>query len=81
MNTYNPCPLEYNTFMKYSQMPKQKGFCKSKQAQNVGKKENMPGPGAYQVINTWIGKEPLKKDELSFLNGISKGPSINIYNE
>lgn len=47
----------------------------------MGKKENMPGPGAYQVINTWIGKEPLKKDELSFLNGISKGPSINIYYE
>lgn len=82
MNTYNPCPADYNTFMKYSQIPKSKTLEKKKSAQSLNtsiKKENVPGPGAYQVINTWRGKDPLKKNELSYLNTITKGPSMNIY--
>ncbi len=59
MNTYNPCPVDMNTFMKYSLMPKQKGLERKKSSQNIDKltkKQNVPGPGQYQVINTWLGK-------------------------
>lgn len=31
------------------------------------------------MINTWKGKDPLKKNELSFLNNLTKGPSANVY--
>lgn len=82
MNTYSPCPADYNTFMKLSMMPKQKTLERKKSNDNIdklSKKENVPGPGQYQVINTWLGKEPLKKTELSYLNSITKGPSANVY--
>jgi hypothetical protein len=83
MNTYTPCPVEFNTFMKYSIMPKQqKALERKKSSDNIeklSKKENVPGPGQYQVINTWLGKDPLQKNELSYLNTITKGPSMNVY--
>lgn len=64
-------------------MPKQqKTLEKNKSAGDLNKsikKENVPGPGAYQVINTWRGKDPLKKNELSYLSTITKGPSMNVY--
>lgn len=38
MNTYNPCPVDYNTFMRFSQMPKQqKTLQKNKSADNLNK--------------------------------------------
>jgi hypothetical protein len=83
MNTYNPCPADYSTFMRYSIMPKPQKIMEKKKegdkSDKASKKENVPGPGKYQTINSWLGKEPLKKKELSYLNSISKGPSMNVY--
>lgn len=83
MGTYNPCPADFNTFMRYSIMPKQqKTLDKSKSTESLNKsikKSVVPGPGQYQVINTWRGKDPLKKTELSYLNSITKGPALNVY--
>jgi hypothetical protein len=64
-------------------MPKPQKIMEKKKegdkSDKASKKENVPGPGKYQTINSWLGKEPLKKKELSYLNSISKGPSMNVY--
>jgi hypothetical protein len=66
MNTYNPCPADYSTFMRYSIMPKPQKIIEKKKegdkSDKASKKENVPGPGKYQTINSWLGKEPLKKN-------------------
>lgn len=39
-----------------------------------------PGPGHYQMINSWEGKDKkLPKGSLSYLGKISKGPNLNVY--
>lgn len=43
-------------------MPKLKNRSEAKIEIRKAEKENRhPGPGQYQMINTWLGKEQLKK--------------------
>ena len=44
------------------------------------KKSLIPGPGYYQVINTWVGKDKLKKGERNYFNKLNYGPTQSIYN-
>lgn len=58
----------------------------SKSASELGMKKSLskstllvPGPGHYQMINTWKGKSPLKKGELSYMDRVTKKTESSIY--
>lgn len=82
MRAYNPCALQYDTFARI-QIRNSKnsgGLSKSMIAsEKTLKKSPYPGPGQYQVINTWLGKDSLKGDEKNYMSKISYGPTPNVY--
>lgn len=84
MNTYDPIPVSYATFKMYEKVDKNKSTGIKKQEPKK-ERENLspgtvPGPGHYQMINSWEGKEKkLPKGSLSYLGKISKGPILNVY--
>ena len=82
MNTYDPVPAQYNTFKKYEKAPKiTKNTTNEdeKKGQEKRKENKSPGPGQYQMINSWKGKDKLPKGSLSYMDKISKGVASTIY--
>lgn len=83
VGTYNPCPLEYNTFDRYvlrkssSQPVIDK---KVKKNDNNSKENRSPGPAAYSTVSHWAGKEQPKKKEANYFKCLTKGPSSGVYN-
>jgi hypothetical protein len=80
MNTYDPVPTSFNTFKKYSTMPKQTKKSETKiEIRKPVQESRSPGPGQYQMINAWKGKEPLPRGSLTYLNSISQRSSPSVY--
>ena len=87
MNTYKPCAIEYDTFDRIALRSKDKNAASSPNAsksmnlkdKKSPKKNGVPGPGHYQVICTWKGKDKLKKGENHYWDKISSGPVPNVY--
>lgn len=80
MNTYNPVPVSYPTFKLYERLEKNKGVVVKKEEAKKERENLSPGPGHYQMINSWEGKDKkLPKGSLSYLGKISKGPILNVY--
>ena len=85
MGTYEPIPLAYSTFKRYEKMGKVKSSINLKREEQKPNKENqssnVPGPGHYQMINTWLGKDSkANRGSFSYLNKVSKGFSHGVYN-
>lgn len=80
MNTYDPIPSNYDTFQKLAKMPKQlkRGEIKV-EARKPEKQNRSPGPGQYQMIHSWKGKDKLPKGSLSYLDRISRRTSPSLY--
>lgn len=55
MTTYDP--VNYDTFKRIQKMPKVKSNGDIKIDKRKPEKENKhPGPGQYQIVQTWLGK-------------------------
>ncbi len=93
MGTYNPIPINHNTFAKILiensskntknssnfSFGKGEGFVKK---ERKSKSFSVPGPGFYNVLYEWKGKndkndKTKKKNDISSI--LSKGVDISIY--
>ena len=83
MATYNPLPANYTTFQKIEKIPKQSGkkeeVDKKLSKENGNKKSKSPGPGDYQMIHSWKGKDKIPKGSISYIDKITKGPAPTVY--
>lgn len=78
MTSYDPCPLEYQTFMRTSMSGKLKEV-KVEIDRRKEKENQVPGPGHYQMINTWLGKDKLKPGQVSYFGKLHKNMSSSVY--
>lgn len=85
VGTYQPCPLEYNTFDRYllKKSSSQQVIDKKAKKDNGSKENRSPGPAAYSTVSYWDGKSPTKgkpTKQANFFKYITKGPSSGVYN-
>jgi hypothetical protein len=60
MTSYDPIPRDYHTFSGYAKFGKAANKLRTGRVETNGpakqQKENVPGPGQYQLIHTWAEK-------------------------
>jgi hypothetical protein len=83
MVTYDPVPRDYATFKAYEKFNKfttKLSPTRPAPSSKHHKENSSPGPGQYQMIHTWQGKErKLPSGSSTYLSRITKTPSTNFY--
>lgn len=94
MGTYNPNPSEFTTFdnltksksAKHSDWNKQTRFDipipgakVNKDEKKTKSKSNAPGPGHYQMIHKWNGKEDAKKRGKDYFEAMARPQAKSVY--
>ena len=82
MTSYDPISLEYGSFASIERLNKLQEKIKRsniRTEKSIKKNLDLPGPGSYDILNYWQGKQNQKKNERNFLNKITLKAEGNIY--
>ena len=91
IGTYNPLPVTYRTFSEGLTKSKEKGaaslnkkgFGAQDRFQYQKKTLNyiklIPGPGNYDMVQSWTTRGKEQKGQKDWMNRITKGVSMSIY--